>query len=227
MFSFEFFIAFIFIGGALRIFLGPTASIIVVILISVGWGFVFGPWAVATFVELIIGWAGGQAAANIKLKNETGEGTKVASSRRQDVSLEGNVNINTDDESEDDDIGSELSNQVREFFNRNESYSGYWDLVIENAFEDEHESLEESSFERIISLRERQGRIAACCMALKEIMELEDPSGETLEQSGEDELYFFNLLSERTEKHIVDFKDMDGDEKENFILKGTRFIKGN
>lgn len=167
MFSFEFFIAFIFIGAALRIFLGPIASIIVVILISVGWGFVFGPWAIAAFVELIIGWAGGQAAANIKSKNEADERTKVANTRRQDDSLEGNVNTNADDKSEDDDVESVLSNQVQEFFNRNESYSGYLDLAIGDLYEDKPEPLEENNFERIIWLREKQGRIAACGMALK------------------------------------------------------------
>lgn len=58
-------------------------------------------------------------------------------------------------------------------------------------------------------------------------MELEDPAVETLEQSGVNVVEFCNLLSDKTEKHFVDFKDMDGDEMENFIMKGTKFLLGN
>jgi len=85
MFNFEYFFIFIFLGLGLRLFLGPVTSITIVILISVGWSFVFGPWAIMAFIELIIGWAGGQAAANTKSKKESADRSKTVNTSGQDI----------------------------------------------------------------------------------------------------------------------------------------------
>ena len=70
MFSFEYFIGFIILGFVLRMFLSPVVSGLIIVGISVGWAFVFGPWAVLTFIELMIGWGAIQAAANAKSNGE-------------------------------------------------------------------------------------------------------------------------------------------------------------
>jgi len=66
MFSFEYFFGFIAIGFVLRLFLEPVVSVFIIILITIGWGFVFGPWSILTFIELMIGWGLIQAASNAK-----------------------------------------------------------------------------------------------------------------------------------------------------------------
>jgi len=62
MFSFEYFFKFIALGFVLRLFLEPIVSGFIIILITIGWWFIFGPWAILTFIELMIGWGLIQAA---------------------------------------------------------------------------------------------------------------------------------------------------------------------
>lgn len=40
-----------------------------IILISLGWAFVYGPWAIATFVELLVGYAVAILASRIATKD--------------------------------------------------------------------------------------------------------------------------------------------------------------
>ncbi|MBQ4076996.1 MAG: hypothetical protein IJD65_04905 [Mailhella sp.] len=41
-----------------------------IILISLGWAFVYGPWAIATFVELLVGYAVAILATKIAQKDQ-------------------------------------------------------------------------------------------------------------------------------------------------------------
>lgn len=54
----SFFIMFLIVGGILAVVIdnADTAKL-VIILISIAWAFVFGPWAVLTFFELLLAYA--------------------------------------------------------------------------------------------------------------------------------------------------------------------------
>ena len=57
MFSWEFAIGFVILGLVLRAILGEVISFLIIIGITIGWFFAFGPWAIATFIELLIGYS--------------------------------------------------------------------------------------------------------------------------------------------------------------------------
>ena len=50
-------ITFVVLGFVLGYFLEEGAAYGWIIVITIGWAFVMGPWAVATFIELAIGYA--------------------------------------------------------------------------------------------------------------------------------------------------------------------------
>lgn len=50
-----FFIMFFIVGVILGIILEEKQGIIVIIIISILWMFVYGPWAIATLIELLLG----------------------------------------------------------------------------------------------------------------------------------------------------------------------------
>lgn len=50
-----FFIMFFIVGVVLGIILEEKQGIIAIIIISILWMFVYGPWAIATFIELLLG----------------------------------------------------------------------------------------------------------------------------------------------------------------------------
>jgi len=54
----SFFIMFLIVGGVLAVVIdnADTAKL-VIILISIVWAFVFGPWAILTFFELVLAYA--------------------------------------------------------------------------------------------------------------------------------------------------------------------------
>ena len=52
-----YFIIFVVIGGVIRIPLDEEKAFPAMLLITVVWFFIMGPWAVATFVELILGYS--------------------------------------------------------------------------------------------------------------------------------------------------------------------------
>jgi len=56
-----FIIVFTVIGLLLGLFLKEESSYIWIGIITVGWAFVMGPWAIATFIELAVGSAIGQS----------------------------------------------------------------------------------------------------------------------------------------------------------------------
>jgi len=64
MFSIEYFIGFIVLGFILRMLLEEETAVIAIIAITIIWGLGFGFWAVATFFELIIGFAIMQSLSN-------------------------------------------------------------------------------------------------------------------------------------------------------------------
>lgn len=53
----EFFILFTIVGAILRFILEKDLAIGTIIVITIIWAFIYGPWAVATFFELLIGFA--------------------------------------------------------------------------------------------------------------------------------------------------------------------------
>jgi hypothetical protein len=53
VFSLEFAVAFVILGAGMRAFLGGCISLWIIIGITVGWLFAFGPWAIVTFIELL------------------------------------------------------------------------------------------------------------------------------------------------------------------------------
>lgn len=58
-------IVFLGLGFAIGLFIKETSSaIIAIIVISIVWAVVFGPWAVAAFIELLIGYAVAKSIAN-------------------------------------------------------------------------------------------------------------------------------------------------------------------
>lgn len=70
MFSWEFAIGFVILGLVLRAILGEAISLLIIIGITVGWFFAFGPWAIATFVELLIGYSVFQSISGSLSKDE-------------------------------------------------------------------------------------------------------------------------------------------------------------
>lgn len=53
----EFFIVFIIVGYIIGITIADSEkSIIIILLISILWMFAFGFWAIATFIELLLGY---------------------------------------------------------------------------------------------------------------------------------------------------------------------------
>jgi len=70
MFSIEFAIGFIVLGFILRLVLGAPLSFLLIIGVTIGWAFAFGPWAVATFIELMIGFGVIQGLADLFSKEE-------------------------------------------------------------------------------------------------------------------------------------------------------------
>lgn len=70
MFSIEFAIGFVILGFVLRLLLGGTLSFLLIIGITIGWAFAFGPWAVATFIELMIGFGVVQGIADLVSKKD-------------------------------------------------------------------------------------------------------------------------------------------------------------
>lgn len=52
-----FFIMFLIVGFLLGFLIdNQQKAFTVIILLSIGWGFVAGPWAIATFLELLLGY---------------------------------------------------------------------------------------------------------------------------------------------------------------------------
>ncbi len=50
-------VVFIALGAVLGVFVKEKSSAIVaIVVVSVAWALIFGPWAILTFVELIIGY---------------------------------------------------------------------------------------------------------------------------------------------------------------------------
>ena len=70
MFSIEYFIGFIVLGLLLRLFLGGLISFLLIIGVTIGWAFAYGPWAVLTFVELLIGFGVIQGLSGMFSKEE-------------------------------------------------------------------------------------------------------------------------------------------------------------
>lgn len=70
MFSWEFAIGFVILGLVLRAILGEAVSFLVIIGITIGWFFAFGPWAIATFIELLIGYSVVQSISDSLSKNK-------------------------------------------------------------------------------------------------------------------------------------------------------------
>ncbi len=70
MFSIEFAIGFIILGLILRLVLGGPISFLLIIGVTIGWAFAFGPWAIATFIELMIGFGVIQGLANLISKDD-------------------------------------------------------------------------------------------------------------------------------------------------------------
>jgi hypothetical protein len=70
MFSIEFAIGFIILGSILRLILGEPLSFLLIIGITIGWAFAFGPWAIATFIELMIGFSVIQGLASLASKDD-------------------------------------------------------------------------------------------------------------------------------------------------------------
>ena len=70
MFSIEYAIGFIILGLVLRLVLGGPISFLLIIGVTIGWAFAFGPWAVLTFIELIIGFSVIQGLADFFSKDE-------------------------------------------------------------------------------------------------------------------------------------------------------------
>ncbi len=66
MFSFEYFFIFIIVGFVIRLFLSPVISFSINVLISLVWAVIFGSWAIAAFIELMIGWGVVQAVQRLK-----------------------------------------------------------------------------------------------------------------------------------------------------------------
>ncbi|MEA2016814.1 MAG: hypothetical protein U9N59_00070 [Campylobacterota bacterium] len=54
---FEYFIIFLIVGMILGYLFDEQQAIIVIVIISILWLFIHGAWAVATFVELLIGYS--------------------------------------------------------------------------------------------------------------------------------------------------------------------------
>jgi hypothetical protein len=54
----SFFIMFLIVGGVMAIAIDNNSTAMsIIILISIIWAFIFGPWAIITFLELILGFA--------------------------------------------------------------------------------------------------------------------------------------------------------------------------
>jgi len=70
MFSWEFAVGFVVLGLVLRFLLGSAISLLVIIGITIGWFFAFGPWAIATFIELLIGYSIVQSLSDALSKDE-------------------------------------------------------------------------------------------------------------------------------------------------------------
>ncbi|WP_417585859.1 hypothetical protein [Nitrincola sp.] len=52
----SFFIMFLIVGGILAFVLDNVkTAMTVIVLASIAWAFAFGPWAILTFIELILG----------------------------------------------------------------------------------------------------------------------------------------------------------------------------
>jgi len=230
MFSFEFFITFIFIGLALRLFLGYMASVIVVILISVSWSFVYGPWAILTFVELMIGWAGGQAAANTKSKKESADRSETVNTGGQDIDWEDDLEESKDDEPKDYldydySVPGVFFDRLSDFLKRNESYSRilgdilrYKIFVGIDDITDFENPSEEDQKKMMVS--------AATALALEQIMNLEYPKVESLQKSGvsscEFEVLFEEILNELLTKH----ENLNSNGRNLFFKHGYMLIYG-
>lgn len=51
-----YFIMFLIVGMILGYLLDDKSAIMAIVIISVLWAFIFGPWALATFIELLLGY---------------------------------------------------------------------------------------------------------------------------------------------------------------------------
>jgi hypothetical protein len=230
MFSFEFFITFIFIGLAIRLFLGYMASVIVVILISVGWSFVYGPWAILTFVELMIGWAGGQAAANTKSKKESADRSKTVNTSGQDIDWADDLEESKDDEPKDwcdydYSVPGVIFDRVVDFMERNESYARILvDILRYKIFLgidhiSDFENLSEENQKKIMVN-------AATALALEQIMNFECPKVESLQQSGVSSCEFEELYEEILNELLTKYENLNWNGRNLFIEDGYRLIYG-
>ena len=52
----EFFIMFLIVGALIGFILDEKTAITSIVIISILWLFIYGPWAVATFFELLLGY---------------------------------------------------------------------------------------------------------------------------------------------------------------------------
>lgn len=59
-----FIITFVVIGIALGYFLKKEVSFLFIGIITIAWAFLMGPWAVATLIELSLGYAIGEGMRN-------------------------------------------------------------------------------------------------------------------------------------------------------------------
>lgn len=51
-----YFIMFLIVGMILGYLLDDKSAIMAIVIISVLWAFIFGPWGLATFIELLLGY---------------------------------------------------------------------------------------------------------------------------------------------------------------------------
>lgn len=48
---------FLIVGAILGFVLKESSAVAAIIVISIAWMFIYGPWAIATFIELLLGYA--------------------------------------------------------------------------------------------------------------------------------------------------------------------------
>lgn len=207
MFSFEYFFGMIILGFVLRVFLPAWPSFIAIILISSGWAIIFGSWAIATLIELLIGWSAMQAAAKSQTKeNAINIQSYSYDSSSSDESRRSHT-IEPEDLIDKKESDRSFNDRMMNFVETNYAYAEYLSEVFSNV-DNENDDLD--SDESI----DKTAELNASLFALNEFMDYADEQGGELCLSRDE---FISCFETSSQKHLRKIRSMGFDEKYDYL----------
>lgn len=207
MFSFEYFFGMIILGFVLRLFLPAWPSFLAIILISAGWAFIFGPWAIATLIELLIGWGAIQAAANSQTKENAINIQSFSDDSSSSDESHRSLTIEPEDLIDKEESERTYNDRMMDFMESNYTYAEYLSEVF-STVDNLNDNLDSDAS------MDQTSEANASLFALNEFMDLADEQGGELCLSRDE---FISCFETARQKHLRKTHSMDFDEKYDYF----------